>query len=437
MLPSSAGTDVPAGDVIVLDDGEETTIPSPGRTSARIKAKKVARAPRTASRKPKRVGPVSATDLAEARRKKRKAGTAPSALEPPTQEMHPPLSSDLLDANPVSATTAPPVSTACSATLNSSCDGAPSGNVRVPPSTFAAPPLVSSAMQPCSGDGEQPRLRDVAVSTAETAGMPPLNPTVPASVAEPALPQASPFDLDDFRRSFQVPAYGAAPCTALVLNAQNASLEAKVNQLFDLFNDLRRAIQPPGSTAVSSNLPASMPPSAGTLPDRAEPVTTALDPSLGSTRAPFADAPGLWTLPTTSTGADMPSVAICQLRCSSFELHRSRVKGEYAPPQAHQLAAHRLFRDLISDAGKWWSPMSFVLHVRELDCVRFDAPPAVLMALYSGRLGSRGLTVMHFRPLAEAEQFRRGSTNANFSTDFGAGARCLRLTRRAQPTTRY
>ncbi|KAE9130033.1 hypothetical protein PF007_g4645, partial [Phytophthora fragariae] len=66
--------------------------------------------------------------------------------------------------------------------------------------------------------------------------------------------------------------------------------------------------------------------------------------------------------------------------------------------------------------------MSFVLHLRELECVRFDAPPAVLMALYSGRLGSRGLTVMHFRPQSEMEQLERGSSNANFSADFGAGA---------------
>ncbi|KAG6945670.1 hypothetical protein JG688_00016448 [Phytophthora aleatoria] len=44
------------------------------------------------------------------------------------------------------------------------------------------------------------------------------------------------------------------------------------------------------------------------------------------------------------------------------------------------------------------------------------------MALYSARLGDRGLTIMHFSPLAEMEQLRRGSMNVNFSADFGAGA---------------
>ncbi|KAG6952314.1 hypothetical protein JG688_00013335 [Phytophthora aleatoria] len=44
------------------------------------------------------------------------------------------------------------------------------------------------------------------------------------------------------------------------------------------------------------------------------------------------------------------------------------------------------------------------------------------MALFSGRLGSRGLTVMHFRPQSELEQLDRGSTNASFSVDFDVGA---------------
>ncbi|KAG6966671.1 hypothetical protein JG688_00006660 [Phytophthora aleatoria] len=44
------------------------------------------------------------------------------------------------------------------------------------------------------------------------------------------------------------------------------------------------------------------------------------------------------------------------------------------------------------------------------------------MSLFIGRLGSRGLTIMHSRPQSELEHLRRGSTNANFSSDFGAGA---------------
>ncbi|KAG6592783.1 uncharacterized protein IUM83_16076 [Phytophthora cinnamomi] len=68
------------------------------------------------------------------------------------------------------------------------------------------------------------------------------------------------------------------------------------------------------------------------------------------------------------------------------------------------------------------SPMSFALHLREIDCVRFDAPPVVLMAQYSGRLGSRNLTVMNIRSQSELEQLEKGSSNANFYVDFGAGA---------------
>ncbi|KAG6586898.1 Serine/threonine-protein kinase Nek2 [Phytophthora cinnamomi] len=68
------------------------------------------------------------------------------------------------------------------------------------------------------------------------------------------------------------------------------------------------------------------------------------------------------------------------------------------------------------------SPMSFALHLREIDCVRFDAPPVVQMAQYSGRLGSRNLTVMNIRSQSELEQLEKGSSNANFYVDFGAGA---------------
>lgn len=35
------------------------------------------------------------------------------------------------------------------------------------------------------------------------------------------------------------------------------------------------------------------------------------------------------------------------------------------------------------------------------------------MALHSPRLGDRGLTIMHFRPLSEMKQLLRSSTNAN------------------------
>ncbi|EGZ08911.1 hypothetical protein PHYSODRAFT_524670 [Phytophthora sojae] len=66
--------------------------------------------------------------------------------------------------------------------------------------------------------------------------------------------------------------------------------------------------------------------------------------------------------------------------------------------------------------------MSFVLWLRELECVKFPVTPAVLMAIFSGRLGSRKLTVMHFKESSEMETLEDGSTNANYSSDFSATA---------------
>ncbi|ETN06812.1 hypothetical protein PPTG_12832 [Phytophthora nicotianae INRA-310] len=59
------------------------------------------------------------------------------------------------------------------------------------------------------------------------------------------------------------------------------------------------------------------------------------------------------------------------------------------------------------------SPMSFVQMLRELECVKFKTSPAVLMAVFSGRLGSRGLTVMHFKEASEMSCLEDGSTNSS------------------------
>ncbi|KAE9260909.1 hypothetical protein PR003_g34157 [Phytophthora rubi] len=56
------------------------------------------------------------------------------------------------------------------------------------------------------------------------------------------------------------------------------------------------------------------------------------------------------------------------------------------------------------------------------------------MALYSGRLGSRGLTVMHFRPQFEMEQLERGSSNANPPPTLGLALPCPRRPLTARPT---
>ncbi|OWZ21190.1 LOW QUALITY PROTEIN: hypothetical protein PHMEG_0004283 [Phytophthora megakarya] len=177
-------------DIFVLNEGDDIAAQSPGRANDRIKVKKVTSALRTAAGSQKRVDPVSATDLVEARHKKRKAGPIP-------------------------------------------------------------------------------------VSTA-------------------------------------------APGTAPVTYSQNASIEAKVNQLFDLFNDLGCAMQPQANAAVPSNAAVFMPSSTGILSDRVEPGTAALGQNLGLPRASLADSSGLWTLATSSAGVGISPPAICQLRYSSL-----------------------------------------------------------------------------------------------------------------------
>ncbi|RLN65497.1 hypothetical protein BBJ29_010101, partial [Phytophthora kernoviae] len=82
----------------------------------------------------------------------------------------------------------------------------------------------------------------------------------------------------------------------------------------------------------------------------------------------------------------------------------------------------RMFKSFVNEAGKALSSMSFVLWLRELECVKFQAPPAVVMAIFSGRLWSRGLTLMHFRESTEVVSLEDGSTNVNFASDFSASA---------------
>ncbi|KAE8984014.1 hypothetical protein PR001_g23292 [Phytophthora rubi] len=80
-----------------------------------------------------------------------------------------------------------------------------------------------------------------------------------------------------------------------------------------------------------------------------------------------------WTVPPCGHPADMPPAAIQHQRCASFPAPRSRAKGEYYPSQAHQLAAHRLYKTLSSEDGAYTSPMALVLQLRELECARFEA----------------------------------------------------------------
>ncbi|KAG7379875.1 hypothetical protein PHYPSEUDO_008033 [Phytophthora pseudosyringae] len=103
-------------------------------------------------------------------------------------------------------------------------------------------------------------------------------------------------------------------------------------------------------------------------------------------------------------------------------LRAKKAKGDYSPPQAHLLAATRMFRSFGTETGKPLSAMSFVLAMRELESAKFRMTPAVLMAIFSGRLGSRGLTVLHFKESSELATLEDGSSNVNFSSDFSPSA---------------
>ncbi|POM81676.1 Hypothetical protein PHPALM_324 [Phytophthora palmivora] len=73
-------------------------------------------------------------------------------------------------------------------------------------------------------------------------------------------------------------------------------------------------------------------------------------------------------------------------------------------------------------SGNHISTLAFVLSLRELDCVRFQAPSVVLVAIFSGRLGSRELTLMHFKKASEMACLEDGSTSVNFANHFSGAA---------------
>ncbi|KAI9979542.1 hypothetical protein PInf_029110 [Phytophthora infestans] len=92
--------------------------------------------------------------------------------------------------------------------------------------------------------------------------------------------------------------------------------------------------------------------------------------------------PAIVTAPNSK--GELPPPDVRFLTSSSFQEGSKKTKGDYNPPQAHLLGASRMFRDFGMNSGKITSAMSFVL--------RRDGMPG------------------------------RGSTNANFSSDFGPSA---------------
>ncbi|KAF4314902.1 hypothetical protein G195_011280 [Phytophthora kernoviae 00238/432] len=140
--------------------------------------------------------------------------------------------------------------------------------------------------------------------------------------------------------------------------------------------------------------------------------------------SPTALAPSFVSSASTAPNAkgEMSPGEVCYLTTASFPEGAKKGKCDYNPPQAHLLAACRMFRGFGTEIGKTLSAMSFVFWKRELESVKFQVTPTVLMAIFSGHLGSRGLTLMHFKEFSEIASLEDGSTNANFSSDFSPSA---------------
>ncbi|EGZ23420.1 hypothetical protein PHYSODRAFT_295825 [Phytophthora sojae] len=309
-----------SSEVTVVDDGESSPLRSP-QTSP---AKKVAQVLCAAARKPKRVGPVTRTALVEARRKKRKPGTpvAPALPEATTSERQPPARTQL--------DTAAALPSASTASPAPPCPAESPANGKNDAISAAAPAAAGSPVPPAAtggaGDEERPRA---------PAPLPVVRVTAPVRLApEPAARAA--FDLEVFCRAYNP----AERVTTPPSFSMRLSLAEKVDKLVEVFGELRRSLQPApdgaSSMAMLSRSPAAvLPGPAGA----ARPST----PDAGLLRL---DRPITWTLPL------LGAAAVCHLRCSSIEVPRAKVKGEYYPPQVHQLAAHRFFRDLGSDEAR-------------------------------------------------------------------------------------
>ncbi|KAE9133367.1 hypothetical protein PF005_g3493 [Phytophthora fragariae] len=107
----------------------------------------------------------------------------------------------------------------------------------------------------------------------------------------------------------------------------------------------------------------------------------------------------------------MVEKAEATLKRAQDTLKAEKEKTDAAVKEAELLEAYCLFCDPCPRQVK--SPICFVLHLRELECVQFYAPVSVLMALFSGRLGFSG-------PGGDAfpAELERGSSNTNMSADF-------------------
>ncbi|KAG6948836.1 hypothetical protein JG688_00014917 [Phytophthora aleatoria] len=194
------------------------------------------------------------------------------------------------------------------------------------------------------------------------------------------------------------PKKSAAPteaATTMQLLPPNPDTASSSRQGFDLTTFM--LFFEPGRGAASTSVLATDPSTAEdprTIPTSATPAEVMSELWVESNRWDGVP-PGI--VAALNSEGELPPPDVRFLASASFPEDSKKTKGDYNPPQAHLLAVSRMFRDFGADTGKVTSAMSFVLRVRELECVKFRATPAVLMAIFSGRIGSRGLTVMHFK----------------------------------------
>ncbi|KAE9035856.1 hypothetical protein PR002_g7361 [Phytophthora rubi] len=95
-----------------------------------------------------------------------------------------------------------------------------------------------------------------------------------------------------------------------------------------------------------------------------------------------------WTLPNDK--GVLPPAAIRNLRTADF------------PPPTHRTRLHANLR------------------MRLLDCIKYNHSPPILGASHSARFGRFGVTIVHYMRADQAAKLEAGSSDANFSLDFGA-----------------
>lgn len=127
-------------------------------------------------------------------------------------------------------------------------------------------------------------------------------------------------------------------------------------------------------------------------------------------RAPASRVASLVTCTSPNARNEYPPVPTRDLVASMFtSMKAHKVPGGYTPPQLHSLTSYRMYSALSIYEGKEQSATSTLLSFCNMAAVRFAAHPAVLVALFSGRLGCDGATLMMFKPLTLVESLVRSS----------------------------